>query len=86
MSYEGLGKVPVENLILFVSNHLNCLGKDRRLLSIPRELLLTADHEIWKSVLHRLVLIMDCTSPERSLRDQKLPCLGGMSTNIIFSG
>ena len=48
--------------ILYVSKHLNCSGKERfrHLLSIPGELLLTADQSR-KSVLHRLVLIMDRT-------------------------
>ena len=49
--------------ILFISNHLNCSGKElfRRLLSIPSEVLLIADQSR-KFVLHRLVLITDHTS------------------------
>ena len=48
--------------ILFISNHLNrsCKERFRRLLSIPSELLLTPNQSR-KSVLHRLVLIMDHT-------------------------
>ena len=48
--------------IIFISNHLNCSGKERFrcLLSIPGELLLTADQGR-KSVSHRLVLVMDHT-------------------------
>ena len=56
LSCDGDGKVPqlpVGNMILFVSNHLNCSGKElfRRFLCIPRELLLTADQSK-KSALH----------------------------------
>ena len=56
-------------VIFFVSNHRNCLGKDcvRRLLSIRSELLLNADQSR-KSVLPRLVLIMDSTSQARPRR------------------
>ena len=45
-----------------MSKHLNCSGKERfrHLLSIPGELLLTADQSR-KSVLQGLVLIMDLT-------------------------
>ena len=48
--------------IFYGSKHLNCSGKKRfrHLLSIPGELLLTADQSR-KSVLHRLALIMDRT-------------------------
>ena len=57
--------------ILFVSNHRNCSRKDcvRHLLSIrsDSELLLNADQSR-KSVLHRLVLIIDSTSQARPRR------------------
>ena len=48
--------------IRYVFKLLNCSGKERfrHLLSIPGELLLTADQSR-KSVLHKLVLIMDRT-------------------------
>ena len=48
--------------IIFISNHLNCSGKERFrcLPSIPGELLLIADQSR-KSVSHRLVLVMDHT-------------------------
>ena len=48
--------------IIFISNHLNCSGKERfrRFLSIPGEFLLI-EVQSRKSVLHRLVLIMDHT-------------------------